>query len=121
MTFARIQPFCRKYNINIGCYDGFRGCPRSIAERNIALYVYENHSCLIWKTEKKSFKKAIKDELEPNLKVFDNNISDKHVKSFVKNEYEPKKVQSQLTNIIVYGKKLLPLIELSLMLSVYIP
>ena len=22
MTSARIQPFCRKYNINIGCFDG---------------------------------------------------------------------------------------------------
>ena len=24
MTSARIQPFCRKYNINIGCFDGTR-------------------------------------------------------------------------------------------------
>ena len=30
MTSARVQPFCRKYNINIGCYDGFRVCPRNI-------------------------------------------------------------------------------------------
>ena len=45
MTSARIQPFCGKYNINIVCYDGFRVCPRNIAERQIALYVHENHFC----------------------------------------------------------------------------
>ena len=32
MTSARIQPFCRKHNINIGCYDGFRVCPRNITQ-----------------------------------------------------------------------------------------
>ena len=29
-------------------------------------------------------------------------ISKKHIKSFIKKEYNPKKVQSPLTNIIVY-------------------
>ena len=37
MTSARVQPFCRKHNINIGCYDGFRVCPRNITQRNTAL------------------------------------------------------------------------------------
>ena len=36
------------------------------------------------------------------FKVIDIVISDKHVKSFDKNEYGPKKVQSQLTNYIVF-------------------
>ena len=36
MTSARIQPFCRKYNINIDCYDGFRVCPKNITQRNTA-------------------------------------------------------------------------------------
>ena len=43
MTTARIQPFCRKHNINIGSYDQFRVCPRNITEKNIALYMYGNH------------------------------------------------------------------------------
>ena len=59
-------------------------------------------SVLIWKTQNISFKKAIGDELEPNFKIVDNVISDKHVKSFIKYEYNPKKVQSQLINMIVY-------------------
>ena len=101
MTSARIQPFCKKHNINIGCYDGFRVCPRNITQRNIALKIHNNHFCLIWKSYNVSFDRAIR-ELKDNFKVVDNVISDKHVKSYIKYEYKPKKVQSQLTNMIVY-------------------
>ena len=101
MTSARIQPFCRKHNINIGCYDGFRVCPRNITQRNTALKIHNNHFCLIWKSDRVSFEKAIK-ELKDNFRVVDNVISDKHVKIYIKYEYKPEKVQSQLTNMIVY-------------------
>ena len=47
MTSARIQLFCRKYNIKIGCFDGFRVCPTNIIQRNIELYVQKDHFCLI--------------------------------------------------------------------------
>ena len=101
MMSARIQPFFRKYNINIGCYDGFRVCPRNITQRNIALKIHINHFCLICKSYGISFDKAIK-ELKDIFKVVDNVISDKHVKSYIKYEYKHKKVQSQLTNMVVY-------------------
>ena len=101
MTSARVQPFCRNHNIVIGCYDGFRVCPRNIAQRNIALKINNNHFCLIWKANGISFDRAIK-ELKDNFRVVDNVISEKHVKSYIKYEYKPKKVQSQLTNMIVY-------------------
>ena len=102
MTSARFQPFCRKYNINIGCFDGTRINLRNITRRNTSLFIHNNHFCLIWKSNDISFNQVIKDELKPNFKVVDNVISDKHVKSFVKYEYKPKKIQSPLTNIIVY-------------------
>ena len=60
-----------------------------------------NHFCLLWKSDGISFDKAIK-ELKDIFKVIFNVISDKHVKNFLKYEYEPKKVQSQLTNMLVY-------------------
>ena len=101
MTSARVQPFCRKHNVNIGCYDGFRVCPRNITERNTVLKIHNNHFCLIWKSDGVSFVEGMK-ELKDNFKVVDNVISDKHVKSYIKYEYKPKKVQSQLTNMIVY-------------------
>ena len=101
MTSARVQLYCKKHNIIIGCYDAFRVCPRNISHRNIALKIHNNHFCLIWKTNGISFDRAIK-ELKDNLRVVDNVISDKHVKSYIKYKYKPKKVQSQLTNMIVY-------------------
>ena len=104
MTTARIQPFCKKHNINIGCYDGIRVCPRNITQRNIAIKIHNNHFCLFWISYNVSFDRAIR-ELKDNFKVVNNVISDKHVKSYIKYEYKPKKVQSQLTNMIVYDIK----------------
>ena len=91
MTCARIQPFCKKYNINISCFDGSRKNPRNFTQRNISLFIYNNHFCLIWKSDGISFEKAIT-ELKDNFKVVDNVVSDKHGKSFIKYEYHPKKL-----------------------------
>ena len=59
--------------------------------------------CLIWKSNGFSFNQTIENELKPNFKGVDYFISDKHVKRFNKYEYKPKKVQSPLTNIVVYN------------------
>ena len=59
MTKARIQPFCRSNNINIEYYDGIRVFPKTVTDRNNALFLYNNLSCLIWKSEKVSFNEAI--------------------------------------------------------------
>ena len=101
MTSAGCQPFCRKYNINIGCFHGTRVNTRNTAQRNTTVKINENHFCLIWKSDGISFDKAIK-ELKYNFKVVDNVVSDKHGKSYIKYEYNPKKVISPLTNIVVY-------------------
>ena len=52
--------------------------------------MHESHFCLSWKSDGISLDKAIK-ELEDNFEVVDIVISDKHVKSFIKHEYKPKK------------------------------
>ena len=91
ITSARIQPFCRTYNINIGCFDGTRINPRNITQRDTVLKIKNNHFCLIWKPDGISFDKAMK-ELKDNLKVVDDILSDKHVKSFIKNDFKPKKL-----------------------------
>ena len=101
MTSARIQPFCKKHNINIGCFDGTRINPRNLTQRNTSLFIYNNHFCLIWKSDGISFEKAITD-LKDIFKVVDNVTSEKHVESFIKYEYNPKKVKSPLINIVVY-------------------
>ena len=103
MKSARIQPFCRKYNINIGCCDGARINPRNLTQRNTSLFIYDNHFCFFfWKSQNISFNQVIEDELKPNFKVVDDVVSDKHVESFIKYDYKHKKVQSLLTNIVVF-------------------
>ena len=101
MTKARIQPFCRANNINIGYFDGNGVYPRSITNRDSALYLYDNHFCLIWKSEGVSFKQAIK-EIDDNFKKVDNYITEENVNSHFKYEFIPKKIESHLTNFIVY-------------------
>ena len=61
MTSTRNQPFCRKYNINIGCSDGTRRNPRNLTQRNTSLFLYNNHFCLIWKSKNISFNQVIED------------------------------------------------------------
>ena len=102
MTSARIQPFCRKYNINIGCFDGTRTNPQNSIQRDTSLFIHKNHVCLLWKSNGISFNQVIENELKPNFKLVHNVISNKHVNSFFKYEYNPKKVISPLTNIVVH-------------------
>ena len=90
MTKARIQPFCRANNNNLGYFDGIRVFPRTVIERNIALYIYNIHFCLIWKSPKVNFKK------------FDNYITEENVNSHFKYEFIPKKIESHLTCFFVY-------------------
>ena len=101
MTSARIQPFCRKHKIKKGCYDGYRICPRNNTKRDTSIFVYNKRFCVIWKSSGISFNQAIQ-EVKENFKIFDNVVSDKHNKFFVKYEHKTKKAQSPLMNIIVY-------------------
>ena len=78
-----------------------RGKPRNITQRKIAFKIYKKKFCLIWQSDGISIGKAMR-ELKDIFKVVDGVISDKHVKSYIKYEYKPKKVQSELTNMIVY-------------------
>ena len=93
MTSARIQPFCKNYLINIGCFDGMRISLRIMTHRNISLFIYNNHFCLIWKSNGISFNQEI-EELKINFQVFSNDISDNHLKRFAKFEYDPDKLLS---------------------------
>ena len=101
MTMARIQPFCRANIINLGYYNNDRVFPRTVTNRDSALYLYNNHFCLIWKSQGVSFNQAIT-ELKHNFKLVDNYITEENVNSHFKYEFTPKKIESHLTNFIVY-------------------
>ena len=101
MTKARIQPFCRANIFNLGYYDGERVFSRSVGDGNNALYLCNNHSYLIWKSQGVSFSQVIQ-ELKDNFKMVGNYITEENVKSHFKYEFIPKKTDSHLSNFIVY-------------------
>ena len=101
MTEARIQPFFRANSISLGYYNEDRVFPRSVTNRDSALYFYNNHFCLIWKRRGVSFNQAIT-EIKDNFKIADNYITDENVNSLFIYEYEPKKMESHLSNFILY-------------------
>ena len=59
MTMARIQTCVRKLGIDLGYYNVDRVFPRTVTNRDSALYLYNNHFCLIWKSEGVGFNQAI--------------------------------------------------------------
>ena len=101
MTKARIQPCLRKLGIDLGYYNGDRVFPRTVTKRDDALYLHDNHFCVIWKSQKVSFNQAIQ-ELKDNFKIVDNYITEENVSSHFKYEFSPKKIDSHLTYFIVY-------------------
>ena len=72
---ARIQPFFRANNINLGYFDGIRVFPRSVTDRDNALFLHSKPFCLIWKSEGVSFNPTIK-ELIDNFKIVDFSITE---------------------------------------------
>ena len=101
MTKARIQPFCRANKFNLGYYDGERVFPRSVTDRNNALSLFNNHFCLIWKSEGISSNQTIK-ELKDHFKIVENFITEENVKSHFECDFIPKKIESHLTNFMTY-------------------
>ena len=102
MTKARIQPFCKARNIDLGYFDGIRVFLRSVTDRDNALFVFINHFCFLWESDGVSFNQAIK-ELKGNFKIIDNYITEENVNSRFKYEFIPKKIHPHLTNFVVNG------------------
>ena len=100
MTMARIQPFLRKMGIDLGSYNGEGIVPRSVTDRKNALFLDNNHYCLIWKSQGVSFNQAAQ-ELKNNFKMIDNYITEEIITSHFKYDLIPKKIESHLTNFIV--------------------
>ena len=100
MTMARIQRCLRKLGIDLGYYNGERVFPRTVTNRDSALFLYNNHFCLIWKNQYVSFNQAIR-ELKDNFKSVDDYKTNENVNSHFKFEFIPKKIESHLNNFVV--------------------
>ena len=91
MTKAGIQPFSRANNTNLGYFDGIVVFPRSVTERNNAMFLHDNHFCLIWKSEKVSLSQAMK-ELKDDFNIVDIYITEQNINFHFKYEFIPKKL-----------------------------
>ena len=87
-TSAKIQPFCKKQNTNLGVYNPKQQeiLPRWVTERRICLFIPKNHFCVIRKTEKTNFTDAI-EELEKNFEYQPNHITNNILKQVVEYEF----------------------------------
>ena len=73
-----------------------------VTERNIALYLYNNHFCLKWKSEKVSFNQANR-KVKDIFQIVDNFTTEEIVNSHFKYDFIPNKIEVHLTNFIVYA------------------
>ena len=65
------------------------------------MFLYNIHFCLLWKTQSASFNQTIK-ELKDNFKKVDNFITEENVNSHFQYKFIPEKINSLLTNFMVY-------------------
>ena len=78
MTAAKMQPFCRKHNNDLGVYILKKQrsiLPKTVTERRICLLIPNNHFWVIWKTNQLSFSDAI-EEIENNFSNEGTQIND---------------------------------------------
>ena len=55
MTMGRIQPCSKNLGIELGYNNGIEIYPRTICTKDVGLYLYSNHFCLVWKAQGASF------------------------------------------------------------------
>ena len=77
MTLARVQPFCRNKNLDIGVYKLNKGriFPETVKERNTCLYLHKTHFSVIWKLSRKTSLLHSTDEIGNNFKFEETQIN----------------------------------------------
>ena len=87
MTSAKIQPFSRKYNINLGVYKKNNDqLLKTITEERMCLHIHDNRFCIIWKTNQSTFPDAI-EERENNFKYEETHINDNRLQQVVEYKF----------------------------------
>ena len=86
MASAKIQPFCRKYNINLGVYKKKQRSilPKTVTERKFCLLIHNNLFCVIWKDNQSSFSDAI-EEMENFHRYEETQINNNNLKQVIEN------------------------------------
>ena len=103
MTSAKIQPFCRKYNINIGVYNKRQRSilPKTINERRICLLILNNHFSVIWKNIQSNFPDAT-EEVEKNFKYEETQINDTILQQVIEYKFPTSYEMNCLYNLFAF-------------------
>ena len=87
MYSAKIQPFCRKYNLNVGIYNQILLClSKTITERRICLFIHNIHFCVLWEENQPTFPQAI-DAIEKIFRYEETQINDNVLKQVVEYKF----------------------------------
>ena len=78
-----------------------KSSPRNTTERIRAMFSYNNHFCLVWKSEGVTFDKAVEELISKFINV-DNCLSQDNVSGYFGYIYKSKKVENQLSNFLVF-------------------
>ena len=90
MTLARSQPCLINLGSEVGYFNG-RKRPRNFQDRSEALFLYNNHFCLIWKSQAVSFIEAV-EKLKPKFKMVYNYKTEANVDGYFNYEFTLKKL-----------------------------
>ena len=104
MARCRIPEFCKRYKIDIGIYDLNNGriLPRTVKQKNICVYIHENHYCVIWKKNRRDSLLNGVQEIENNFKYIKNKINENNLKQRIRYRFPKYDPIDQLENVFVF-------------------
>ena len=78
MARCRLPEFCKRYKIDIGIFHlkTKRILSQTVKQKNICVYIHENHYCVIWKKNRKDSLLNGVNEIERNFQKVKNKINE---------------------------------------------
>ena len=104
MARCRFPEFCKRYKIDIGIYylKTKRILSQTVKQKNICVYIHENHYCVIWKRNRKDSLLNGVNEIERNFKYVKNKINENNSKQRILYRFPKQEPIDQLENVFVF-------------------
>ena len=104
MTRCRILEFCKRYKIDIGiyCLKTKRIFPQTVKQKNICVYIHNNHYCVIWKKNRKDSLLNGVDEIDKNFKYVKNKNNEDNLKQRILYRFPKHEPIDQLENVFLF-------------------
>ena len=104
LTQCRIPEFCKRYKIDIGIsyLKTKRILPQTVKQKNICVYIHKNHSCVIWKKNRKDSLINGVNGIGRNFKYVKNKISENNLEQRIRYRFPKHETIDQLENVFVF-------------------